>query len=130
MVYLDSCTVIYLVEEHPLAEKIREALSTIGNSLVCISPLVEMKCLVGPLKQNDTQMKLRYETFFSYLATLPMTSEVYHEAARIRAAFGIKTPDALHIATAKLHRCKRIFTNDTRLATIANELSVSGELFC
>lgn len=84
---------------------------------------------MGPLKNKDASLKLRYETFFSYLATLPMTSEVYHEAARIRAEFGIKTPDALHLATAKLHGCHQFYTNDFRLAATADKLSVPCKVF-
>lgn len=50
---------------------------------------------------------------------------VYRDAARIRADYGIKTPDALHLATARHHDCTELWTNDDRLAREADGLAVN-----
>lgn len=117
MIYLDSCIVIYLVEKHPLFyspldQKFREQ----GASGFSISPLVVLECLVGPLKQNDATLQARFESFFAVVVQLPNDETVFRKAAELRARFGIKTPDALHLATAEHYGCTRLWTNDDRLA--------------
>ena len=45
------------------------------------------------------------------------------EAAQLRADFNaLKTPDALHLATALPHNCDQFWTNDTRLDLVAPSL--------
>ena len=51
-------------------------------------------------------------------ATLP--EAVFLQAARARAQFGLKTPDAIHLAAAQHHRCAALWTNDDRLAQAAH----------
>jgi predicted nucleic acid-binding protein len=53
-----------------------------------------------------------------------MDEKVYIMAAEIRARFGIKTPDALHLATAQTHKCEAFWTNDNRLAVASRELAI------
>ncbi|MBC7527815.1 MAG: PIN domain-containing protein, partial [Chthonomonadaceae bacterium] len=44
---------------------------------------------------------------------LPITKDVLREAARLRATIsGLKTPDAIHAATALLNQCRLFITND------------------
>ena len=47
--------------------------------------------------------------------TLEMLDAVFIDAARLRARFGLRTPDALHLACARRHRCDALWTNDHRL---------------
>ena len=56
---------------------------------------------------------------------LDIPDAVYKEAARLRAEFGIKTPDALHLATARYHNCTELWTNDDRLASVANNYAIN-----
>jgi predicted nucleic acid-binding protein len=51
---------------------------------------------------------------------LRVDREVFRQAARLRADFaGLKTPDAIHLATALQHRCNEFWTNDGRLNHVA-----------
>ena len=43
----------------------------------------------------------------------------YRLAAELRAHHRLKTPDALHLATAQSHGCTEIWTNDNRLNSTA-----------
>jgi len=120
MIYLDSCIVIYLVEKHPefyprLDEKFREH-AQIG---LAVSPLVILECLVGPLKREDDALKARFERFFAAVTALPQDEVVFRKAAELRARFGIKTPDALHLSTAEHYGCTQLWTNDDRLAGVS-----------
>ena len=41
----------------------------------------------------------------------------------LRAQYGFKTPDALHLAAAVIHGCDRFLTNDARL-TVCTALPI------
>ena len=124
MIYLDTCLVIYLVEEHPIyAPQLEYALSE--NTRYCVSPLVEMECLVLPFKQNRLELIHKFRHFFAIQTQLTMPVQVFHQAAQLRAQYGLKTPDALHLATAQYHHCTALWTNDDRLRSAANHLSVN-----
>src|SRR5215208_1781142 len=120
MVYLDANPVIYSVEKHPdfgpllhpvwLAAKAR-------SIEVVSSELVLLETLVGPLKKGDKALADAYEMLFRQPQTrlLPITQPVLREAARLRATTKLKTPDAVHAATALLVGCALFVTNDAGL---------------
>ena len=124
-VYLDSCIAIYLVEEHPAyCTAIETSLAQL-DGVICYSPLTELECLVLPLRLKRNDLLDKFRRFFSLNLKLEIPDDVYREAARLRAEFGIKTPDALHLATAQHHGCTLFWTNDNRLENVASTLSVT-----
>jgi predicted nucleic acid-binding protein len=50
--------------------------------------------------------------------TLPITSDIAEQAASLRARYGLRTPDALQIATALAADCGAFVTNDARLQRV------------
>ena len=118
MIYLDTCIVIYLVEHHPAYYTRLQRMFT-GISGVAVSPLVEMEALIHPLRTGNTVLADAYQSFFDCCTMLAMPHEVYRQAAQFRAGYGIKTPDALHLATASWHGCFSLWTNDERLAAVS-----------
>src|SRR5437660_827264 len=124
-IYLDACLVIYFVEKHPTYYNVVKGLfdSLSVNDTLCFSPLVRLECLVIPLRENDTGLKIHYESFFKTQEMLEITAGRFDEAAQLRAEFNsLKTPDALHIATALRHNCDELWTNDNRLNSVAPSL--------
>ena len=95
------------------------------NGVVCYSPLTELECLVLPLRLDRTDLLDKFNSFFTYNLKLDMPDSVYREAARLRAKFGLKTPDALHLATARHHACSELWTNDDRLAGVAEGMVIN-----
>nr|HMS41138.1 type II toxin-antitoxin system VapC family toxin [Pyrinomonadaceae bacterium] len=86
----------------------------------CISPLTEMECLIMLLRQENELLITKFENWFRTVEVLPLESEVFRNAAQLRADFNsLKTPDALHLATALHHNCDEFWTNDNRLNLIA-----------
>lgn len=81
-----------------------------------ISPLVKCECLVGPLKRGDLVLQRAYVELFERFVPMAMPESVYLQAAQLRARFGLKTPDALHLACAQHHGCNALWTNDERLS--------------
>jgi len=77
--------------------------------------LILLEILVGPLRSGDTVLAAHRAAPWRQANTrlLPITQDVLREAARLRALIpALKTPDAIHAATALLHRCVLFVTND------------------
>ena len=117
-VYLDANGFIYSVERvepyHTLLEPMWQQ-ARAGEFDVASSDITVMETLVKPLRAGDevVEMLLR-STFDAHeVSLIPATRELWEDAARIRADTGLKTPDALHAATALSVSCGLFVTNDT-----------------
>ena len=126
MIYLDACLLIYLAEAHPRWGQTVAAAIEGADARFSISPLVKCECLVGPMKRGDPVLQRAYTELFDQFISLSMPELVYLLAAELRARFGLKTPDALHLACAQHHRCDALWTNDDRLAHASHGLAVNA----
>jgi predicted nucleic acid-binding protein len=117
MVYFDTVTIIYTIERYPsyfpLLEPIWRAAKA-GSLRVVSSELALLETLVGPLKTGDASLIATFESALlgTDISLLPITQAVLREAARLRATTRLRTPDALHAATASLAGCSLFITND------------------
>jgi predicted nucleic acid-binding protein len=124
LIYLDACLVIYLTEHHARwGERVAGAIAQAEGARFGISPLVKCECLVGPVKRGDPVLQLAYMDFFDRFVALDMPEQVYLQAAQLRGRFGLRTPDALHLACAQHHGCEALWTNDDRLAQASHGLA-------
>lgn len=122
MTFLDASPVIYLLEQPPewgpkTTARIT-ALLAAGERLA-VSDLIRMECQVGPLKAGDQVLLAKYAALFASpdVLVLPVSGAVCDRAAAIRAHYGFKALDSLHLAAAVEHGCARLLTNDTRLGS-------------
>ena len=124
LIYLDACLLIYAIENHPdWANTVRSSMAREPAESFAISPLVKMECLVKPLKTGDLGLQRRYEAGLNQLVQLALPKQVFLQAAQLRARFGLKTHDALHLACAQHHGCAALWTNDGRLAQAGHGLA-------
>lgn len=124
LIYLDACMVIYLTERHPhWGKPVADAMASVGDARFAVSPLVKFECLVGAIKRGDTVLERGFMEVFELFEPLAMPEAVYLQAAKLRGRFGLKTPDALHLACAQHHRCDSLWTNDDRLAKASHGLA-------
>ena len=79
------------------------------------SPVLVIEVLVKPIRDGNTEIELQYRELFASNAVrlLDASYQVFEDAARLRAETGLKTPDALHAATAIRAGCTLFITNDT-----------------
>ena len=117
VVYLDANSIIYAVEKHPDYSALLDPLwlPTKAQTIELItSELSLMECLTGPLKSGDLVLLKTYETTLlrSEIRLLPITQSILRDAAQLRAATKLRTPDAIHAATAKQIGCSLFVTND------------------
>jgi len=120
MVFLDANPVIYLIEQPvSLGPKATARVSQLlaNGERLAVSDLVRMECQVGPLKANDAVLLAKYATFFASpdLEVLSVSPAVCDRAARIRAQYGFKPLDSLHLAAAVEHGCTFFLTRDAQL---------------
>lgn len=101
---------------------VRNAISAEADARFAVSPLVKAECLTGPMRRGEIPLENLYRAFFDQLITLDMPEAVFLDAARIRARFGLKRPDAIHLACAQHHGCDALWTNDGRLASAGGAL--------
>ncbi|CAN5401132.1 hypothetical protein BH10ACI3_BH10ACI3_24150 [soil metagenome] len=120
-IYLDTCIVIYFIERHPdFSEMLETLISQRAEDEFCFSPLVEMECMVIPLRTQNHPLKVLFAEFFSAQTQLAISNGVFQIAAKLRADFpSLKTPDALHLATALHYGCDEFWSNDGRLNMVA-----------
>jgi uncharacterized protein len=113
--YVDSCIVIYVVEQGFDLPSLDDADS------LAVSDLVLLECLVGPLAATDKRAETNVRRFLERCLNLPLGNAVFERAARLRAEHRLKTPDAIHLAAAIEHGCDEFWTNDRRLAEPAKD---------
>lgn len=125
LIYLDTCVVIHAFEDDPtFGASVRKALKRASSThRFAVSPLVKLQCLVAPMRSGNLVLQRYYEDGLAQFEWLAMPEAVYLDAARLRASFGLRTPDALHLATAQHHGCTALWTNDERLARAAHGLT-------
>jgi predicted nucleic acid-binding protein len=120
LIYLDSCIVIYTIDDHPVWGPLAAAkLLNAPSGGFATSALVKAECMVRPFRMNDHLGVRAFEAAFAQMNTLPITEAIFIAAARLRATHGVKLPDALHLACAKAHGCSALWTNDDRLVAAA-----------
>ena len=131
LIYLDACLLIYVVESDPVfGEPMQALFAKRGSSQLAVSSLTRMECLVKPMARADHALQQRYALALNELVQLPMPDQVFEQATRLRAQFGLRTPDALHLACALVHGCDELWTNDDRMVRAGQglALNVLGQL--
>lgn len=125
LVYVDTSVVIYSVEKFPsyspLLEPLWLSLSS-GNIQMFSSELILMETLVVPLRNSDTTLINAYEQLLlsSEMQLIPIGQSILREAANLRATTSLRTPDAIHAATALSINCTLFLTNDKGFRNVPN----------
>jgi predicted nucleic acid-binding protein len=124
-VYIDTSIIIYTIENHPDYWRLLQPLwSKLNNREVQIfsSELLIMETLVRPLRDNNQLLLDDYERFLTLgsVRLLPINQSLLREAAQLRATINLRTPDAIHVATAINRGCTLFLSNDRGLRRISN----------
>ena len=118
---IDSMVFVYHFEAHPefgpAAGRLLAAAEGGRCRLVC-SILAQLEVLVVPKRNQRQDLCGRYrEVFESFpnLTVLDVGSEIAEIASDLRAAYSLRTPDAIHIATALRAGAAAFVSQDGRL---------------
>lgn len=124
-VYVDTAVLIYTLEVNtdyfdllkPLWIKFQaQEIELISSELIL------MEVLVLPLRNNDESLISDYEQLLlnSSMQLVPIEQAILRQAANLRATNSIKTPDAIHAATAMAANCDLFITNDRGFRNLSN----------
>jgi predicted nucleic acid-binding protein len=83
--------------------------------------LTLLEVLVVPYRAGNQALANRYEALLTRsrgIRVVDLGREQLRAAAQLRAATGIKTPDALQVVAALTAGCSTFLTNDRRLPKI------------
>lgn len=115
--YLDTAIVIYDVERvAPFAARVQARLSA-GTFDLVASDLSRLECRVKPLRDANHVLVRAYDLYFETVCAdvVSLTRATLEQAAALRANYGFKTPDAIHLAAAIASNCDAFLTGDQRL---------------
>lgn len=127
--YLETAPLIYYVEEHPAYLATMDALLQAAEQapiMLYSSAITLTEVLTLPMKRRDTTLAQAYRTILSQsvgFRLVAVDAHVAEVAADLRARYTLRTPDALHLATAIVADCDAFLTNDKGLRRV-NELRV------
>jgi predicted nucleic acid-binding protein len=120
MIYADANVIIRLLEGLPAVRARIEAhlLPFRGTAgFLATSRLSRLECRVKPLRAGDLALLALYDAFFasSEVVLWEIDAAVVEKATELRATLNIKTPDAIHLATAVLGKASGFLTGDRSL---------------
>lgn len=120
----DTAPIIYFVEAHPhydslVTEIFRRVAAKAIQGVTSVITLTEV--LVHPFRQSNLRLGEEYRALLLTsrdFLMLPINASIAEQAADLRARYGLRTPDALQIATALAAGCTAFLTNDARLQRV------------
>jgi|Deesub1362B_J571_1020462.scaffolds.fasta_scaffold18138_2 predicted nucleic acid-binding protein len=131
---IDTSPVIYFIEANRYSEIVNPIFELIDGGecegVTSVITLLEVLVLPYRLERQDlvdkySQILLNSKNLHIY----PVYSEIAVEAAKLRAKYGIRTPDAIQIATCLYAGAHIFITNDKKLKKVQEvEVAVLSEL--
>jgi predicted nucleic acid-binding protein len=124
IVYIDTSCIIYSVERHadyyPLLLPLWIAAKS-GEIQIVSSQLTIMESLTGPLRSGNPLAVEEYEELFreSYIRFYAVSESILRDAATLRARTSLRTPDAIHGATALQVGANLLVTNDAHFSQLS-----------
>jgi predicted nucleic acid-binding protein len=118
VVYLDTNAIIYSVEKIAPYDGLllpMWAAARAGTFTVVSSELALLETLVKPFQIGDTVLEGLYRALLTGARDtrlMPIDGAILEEAARLRAHLRLKTPDAIHAASAARAGASLFVSND------------------
>lgn len=123
--YVETAPLIYYVEVHPTyAAKMDTIIQTLeATPIAAVSSVITLtEVLNQPIKAGDKRLEQEYRDILvnsGGYQLVPVTVQIAEKAADLRARYGLRTPDALHVASALYVGCDAFLTNDASLKRVA-----------
>lgn len=121
---LDSMEFIYFLEDNSQFGALSEVIFELAerNKITVISSiLVLIEVLTGYRRANDETSEQEFKQMmkeFPNIEVYDLNNHLINKVVDLRTKYNIKTPDAIHIATAIENKAEAFITNDKLLSKI------------
>ena len=100
--YLDACSLIYLTEgaagwRSAVEARLRALPATAG---LLTSRISRLECRSRPTRERDAALLALYDAAFARTRIVDVTAAIIERATELRARYGLRSPDAIHLGTA------------------------------
>ena len=122
--FLDTAPLIYYIEggskHQPILDQLFRLNSRAKFTFVT-STITLLEVLVKPLRDGKSDIAQQYRDILTMAMWNEMhdiTSDIAEVAAKLRAKYGFRTPDAIQIATGIATKSNYFLTNDAKLKQV------------
>lgn len=123
-IFIDTAPFIYFIEKNNRYHQlIKQVITLLDNRQATgiTSTISLLEVLVLPLREGKHKTAAQYKAVLldsAGLTTLEITHDISELAAGLRAKHGLRTPDALQLATALTAKADYFLTNDAALKKV------------
>ena len=128
-IFVNTAPIIYFIEEKPIfLDKLFRLFSAAekGELFINTSIITFLEVLVLPIRLKQNDLADQYEKILfnsSGINVIDIDRRIAKKSAYIRSVYGLKTPDAIQIATAIENDADIFLTNDAEFKKI-NEIEI------
>ena len=95
-----------------------------AGSIAAVSSVITLpEVLPQPIRAGNVRLEQEYRDILLHSGNfflLPVTVQIANIAADLRARYNLRTPDALHVATAIEAGCDGFLTNDSGIKCVTD----------
>jgi predicted nucleic acid-binding protein len=115
LLLIDSAPIIYFLEAHqklgPRFKPLFEGHAA-GRFRFSVTTITIAEVLTGPMKVGDDGAVKRYRAILESWQPVTLDADIAESAARLRASYGLKLPDAVQAASALRVNAAALVTHD------------------
>ena len=121
----DTAPIIYFIEANPRYDAlVSDVFKRVdgGQVLAVTSCISVCEVLIVPIRNDNVHLRNVYKNLLlhsDHFETIPITADIAELGATLRARYGLRTPDALQIASAIETHCDVFLTNDFGLQRVS-----------
>jgi len=115
LVLVDTAPIIYVLEGHAQFAAHFEPLFArheAGTLQFAVSTVTLSEVLAGPIAAGEEAIARRYRAMLESWGVVDLTAEIAEQAARARARYRLKLPNAIQLATALAINADALATHD------------------
>lgn len=115
LVLVDTAPIIYVLESHPRLAARFEPLferQEQGRVALAVSTVTLAEVLAGPFAAGEEALARRFRDVLESWQLVELTGDIAEQAARLRARYKLKLPDAVQLATALAIQADLFVTHD------------------
>jgi len=115
LVLLDTAPIIYVLEDDPkFAPRFRPLFErqSAGGIQFAVTTITVAEVLTGPFKAGEEALAKRYRAVMESWQIVSLTVDIAESAARFRASLGLRTADAIQVASAIAINADALVTHD------------------